>query len=267
MNPFKCIGFCLVLSINLAQCQINKYEPGFDFELFKSTPVYGLAKAVERDDTMAIESLAGIDSNSIDYKEPKFGHTLLLLAVVDNKEFSVTKLLDLGADPNSRSFDDSSPLLAACQYADILKIPPRILLLLIDHGADVNCLRVDTTNDQFGKRKNFKTTPLGLACSYGNLAYVKILVEHGADLNNYGKNEHAILSTAVLGLKLDIVRYLMIDRGASIPDYVTIRQEGSRYEKKMTITDLLNENHFEENSQEEKLKQEILKYLSKQGKQ
>lgn len=138
--------------------------------------------------------------------------------------------------------------------------------MLIENGADVNSVQVDTTNDQFGKKQHFRTTPLGLLCSYGSLNSIKVLMEHGADLKTYGKNSEAILSSAVLSGKLDIVKYLMIDKDAPIPDYVFKRAPGTRYERKMTISDLLNEHDYSGDSQKQALKEEILSYLKKQGK-
>ena len=82
----------------------------------------------------------------------------------------------------------------------------------------------------------------------------------------YGKNEHAILSTAALTGKLDILKYLLIDKKAPIPDFVAIRQPGNKSKKKITISDLLNENDYTNEPGREKLKNEILKYLQALGK-
>ena len=266
MNVLKYVEFSLLFAFNLAACQTD-YAPGFNFELFKNTPAIRLARAVEKDDTAAITKVMAETSISVDYEESKFGHTLLLLAVINNKELAVDKLLDMGADPNKRAFDDSSPLISACAHESNLKNPRKLLLLLIKYGADVNAVQVDTTYDQFGKRKNTRMTPLRALCVGGSLESVKVLVENGANLNAYEKNEHAILSTAVLSGKLDIVKYLMIDKKAPIPGYVIIRQPGTKGERKMTITDLLNEDEYKENSSKENLKQEILAYLKEQGKE
>jgi hypothetical protein len=266
MKVIKYMKLCLLFAFSFAGCQTAKYAPGFDFGLFRNTPVYHMAKAVEIEDTVAITEFMASGTFSVDYKEAKFGHTLLLLAVINNKELSVTKLLDLGADPNARAFDNSNPFISACTHEFSLKNPRKILLLLIEFGADVNAIQMDTTYDQFGKRKHAKITPLRSLCVGGSLESVKVLVEHGANLDAYEKNEHAILSTAVLSGKLDIVKYLMIDKKAPIPDYVIIRQPGTKDERKMTISDLLNEHKYQENSREEELKREILTYLKEQGK-
>ena len=233
--------------------------------MFKNTPAYYLAKAVEIEDTGAILKFISKDSIPVDWQETKFGNTLLVLAVVNNKNLAVEKLLDLGAKPNFRSFNGSSPFLNACFNDFDLKTPRETLQMLIKHGANVNDVQVDTTYDQFEKRKNFRATALELLCEYGNLKSVEVLGENGADLNGYGANEHALLSTAILTTKLEIVKYLMIEKKAPIPDYVVVRQLGTKYEKKMTITDILEENDYKDSPDNQRLKQEILTYMRDQG--
>ena len=249
-----------------AHCRMVTYAPGFDFSLFQHTSAHLLAKAVEEDDTLAIRRYVTGDSVPINLQEPKFGNTLLLLAIANNKELSSKEVLELGANPNVRSFDDISPFLGACHFEYQLKHPQQVLSMLIDYGADVNSVLLDTTNDQFGKKQHFRATALGLLCTYGSLNSVKVLVEHGANLEAYGKNSEAILSSTVLSGKLDIVKYLMIEKKAPIPDYVFKREPGTRFEKEMTISDLLNEDDNSGDSKKQALKEEILSYLKKQRK-
>jgi len=266
----KYLNFLLLFlfAFELSQCQKFKYQPGYDFELFKNTPAYYLAKAVEAEDTAAISRFIARDSIPVNYQEAKFGNTLLFLAVINNKNLAARRLLDLGADPNFRSPDNSSPFLAACLNDHELKRPAETLLMLIKYGADVNAVQYDTTYDQFGKRKKFRATALELLCDYGRLESVRVLVENGASLTKYGDNEDAILSTAVLSSNLDIVKYLMIEKKAPIPDYVVTRQPGNTHEKKMTITDLYNthDHEYKDAPEQQKLKEEILSYLREVGK-
>lgn len=267
MKIIRAFAASFFLITTMANCQSVRYAPGYDFKLFSNTPAYQLAKAVERQDTLAIVQAVSGDKSLIDYREAKFGQTVLTLALVNDMMLSAKKLLALGADPNIRNIYNSSPFLSVCTYASSLENPSQTLLLLIKNGANVNDTQIDTTKDQFDKRKEFVSTALAMLCVHGDLELVKILVENGAKLDTYGKNEHAILSTAVLTGKLDIIRYLMIDVKAPIPDYVIIRQPGTKNEKKMTITDFLNEKDYGNGSAEdEKLKKEILEYLKDQGK-
>lgn len=257
----------LLLCFNISNCQSKGYAPGFDFDLFKGTPNYALAKAVEQEDTVTIKNQIVNGRVPIDLKDAKFGNTLLWLAVADEKYLSTAMLLKLGANPNARSIDDSSPFLTVCLFGLDLVHPDSMLRMLIRYGADVNGWRIDTTNDQFGRKKNFKATPLRLACAYGNLSMVMILVENGAKLDMYGANEHSILSTAVLSGNIDVVKYLMIDKHAPIPDFVVVRQPGNAHEKKMTITDLFMEDSRNDNMEVKRQKREVLDYLKSKGKE
>jgi ankyrin repeat protein len=255
------------LSVACCQCQTKGYLPGFDFSLFRNTPAALLARAVESEDTASIHKYVLANTSLLNYQEEKFGNSLLALAVVNNKKLSVSSLLDLGADPNLINRYGKSPFLCACAYQIELENPKEMLLKLLSHGADVNSTATDTTTDESGRRKNRPATALQLLCSFGTLETVKILVEHGASLVNYGKNDSAILSKATIAGNLEILKYLMIDKKAPIPDYVVIRQPGTRNARKMTITDILTESNFAAGAQNtEYLVPEILAYLKQQGK-
>jgi len=240
--------------------------PGYTFELFRNTQVYALAQAVYRQDTAEMERLVRVEKMPVDYKEGKFGNTLLFLAVATTRELSARKLLELGADPNARGYSDTSPFLNTCEHDEVLKDATQVLGMLVDFGADVNSPMHDTTPDQFGRRKNFRATPLELLCRYGTLSSVKLLVERGARLDSYGPDQNSILSTAVTSRNWDIARYLLIDAKAPIPDYAVLRLPGTPQERKMTITDLLVEKGFPESADGERLKGEILAYLKSVGK-
>ena len=266
LTGLYCI-FLFLIAAEMGACQQpGASGPGYTFELFANTPVAALAKAVAAQDTAEIGRLVRVEKLPVDYKEGKFGHTLLLLAVATNKDLSARELLGLGADPNARTHSGSSPFLNACLNDRVLKDAPLVLGMLIDHGADVNAPQHDTTLDQFGKKKNFRATPLQLLCLYGELGSVKVLVSHGASLDTYGPNEQSILSRAVISRNWDIARYLLVDAKAPVPDYAVVRLEGTPQERRMTITDVLTEKGFPETAEGERLKGEILAYLRSVGK-
>jgi uncharacterized protein len=257
--------FLLVTEMGACQ-QPGATGPGYTFELFRNTPVYALSKAVAAEDTAEIGRLVRVEKLPVDYKEGKFGQTLLVLAVATNKDIAAGKLLELGASPNARTYSGGSPFLDACLNDAVLKDAPKVLGMLIKYGADLNAPKLDTTLDQFGQKKNFQATPLELLCVYGELSSVKFLVEHGARLDSYGPGVQSILSTAVTSRNWAIARYLLIDAKAPIPDYAIIRMPGTPQEKKMTITDVLTEKGFAESAEDERLKGEMLAYLKSEGK-
>lgn len=241
--------------------------PGFDFDLFKGTAAEELASAVKNESKVRIKEILRISKIPPDTKEPKYGHTLLMLAVVNNLDKSVQILLEAGADPNMRSADGevdlTTPMLLACdnifkrQICDL-----DVMKLLIDHKGNVNdSVPIQFLNADFVAKK----TPLLEACKSDCLGLVKLLVENGADINSYDyKDGYGPISEAIIYDNLHILKYLLIDKNAKIPKYCYVRQahnESPRQE--LTVTDFLNEKEYKPNSKEYKLREEILDFLHK----
>ena len=265
MNILK--KLCLVGMIMLCSC--NQYLPGFDFDLFKGTPSYELALAVK---TESIDKIIEINADGkipIDAVDPKFGHTLLMLAVANNLKASVKKLLELGADPNKRSSKRSAineivtPVFICCNH--IYKkdyCDTSVLKLLIDHGGKVSDrLQVNYVNSNYRSTE----TPLMLATKNDCLLIVQYLVERGADINNYDYTEgHGPLSNSITYGNLNVLRYLVIDKKAKIPTYCFVRQaHNESLREELTITDFLNEQKYEGNTKEYQIRKEILDFLKK----
>ena len=66
---------------------------GDDFRLYKHTPAWSLAKAVEDEDTTEISKQVLQMHISVDYRDPKYKQTLLMLATSTNKIESVKKII------------------------------------------------------------------------------------------------------------------------------------------------------------------------------
>jgi ankyrin repeat protein len=107
----------------------------------------------------------------------------------------VKLLLDRGANPNARNASGATALMWA--VPDIAKTK-----LLIAAGADVNA-----------KSTNLQRTPLLIAASYpGAAAVLRLLLDHGADLQAKDRNGmHALGRAAVTG-DVEVVR-LLVERG------------------------------------------------------
>ena len=105
--------FYLYLSLILCcSCTMNEDKKemlGDDYRLYKATAAWELAQAVQEEDTTKIQKIIVDEHIPVDFREPKYSQTLLMLAVRTNKELSVKKLLELGADPNAH--DDSTKYL------------------------------------------------------------------------------------------------------------------------------------------------------------
>jgi ankyrin repeat protein len=237
--------------------------PGYDYELFENTPVYKLARAVKSDDISEIIKLVKEDKMDVNYREPKFGNNLLMLAIVNQKTETVKTLLDLGADPNLRdTYSDDTALTVAIYYTDSCDLDK--VKLLVDHGADVNTRKKysrEATNE------TFNATALSLASSEKNcIGVVKYLVDKGANINDtlYHKGYGAITNSLIHN-NLDVALYLIKHPTTQIPDIVFIR-DGGKKEQKLSITDMLEEEDYSSDSTKQKYKEEILAYLRSIGK-
>jgi hypothetical protein len=89
-------------------------------------------------------------------------------------------LLQNGMSPNHMSWQQVTLLHDMAQSGDIAKAR-----LLLDHGADINA--VD---------EEYRSTPLGLAASWGQRAMAAFLLERGADPNKAGAPWSSPLSWA-----------------------------------------------------------------------
>lgn len=75
--------------------------------LFKHTPVYELAKAINDNDTAKIDYLVRVKKMSVNYEIENDRMRLLALACYNDRKLAFNKLLDLGAevDPNPSLYD------------------------------------------------------------------------------------------------------------------------------------------------------------------
>ncbi len=233
---------------------------GGDYRLFQNTPAWELTKAVRDEDTSKIKEQVNKDKSLLRFREPRFGQPLLTLAVTNKNYQSVKTLLELGADPNMQDLSHGESPLTASANIGITGVDadPRFLKLLLKYGGDPNA-------SEKNQQKQEGYTPLIIACQNGNLDYVKILVDAGADVNAvsvYGDVPLEYACNAVgLTAKPDLVMYL-IEKGADYKHvlYKTIPEGEKKY-----ITDAMRYWRFDLGSDEYKKKMELVDFLKKNG--
>jgi len=230
-----------------------------DYRLFKNTPAWPLAKAVENEDTSSIRKIITGHKVSVDYPDPVYGGTLLDIAVFNRKYSSVEVLLELGADPNKQNaYNKTSALMTASRLGGGGYIHPyadsRYLKILLKYGGDPNAVQ---DGDRMEKRTRNYFTPLSLACISGIFEYVQILVNAGADVNFTAKDGSTPLCAGIISGNPDIVLYLL-KKGANFNQimYTTIKGE-----KKSVLDGINSMWHFDENSSEFKKEVEIKDFL------
>lgn len=232
---------------------------GNDYRLFQDTPIWDLAKAVEDEDIPLITRLSKEKKLLIDYQEPKFGNTLLMLAIENNDYESVKKLLDLGADPNiSDNYRGATSMHEASKKASL-----KYLKLLIRYRGDPNAVENKFTSQDDLARD----TPLNVAISYGstnNLEKVKLLVEAGANVNYHSNGTpfytHLPLADAIVHRKFDIALYLL-EHGADTQKLLYKTAQGDS----IYILGALRRSIVGLDTDEYKQKQKLISFLKSQG--
>ena len=201
-------------SLQLFSCRdipVNKDSLlGYDFRLFQGTVAWDLAKAVEDQNVTEIKRQVLSLKVPVDYKEEKFGGTLLMIAVRTNKLRSVKALLQLGANPNEPNDTLRNLGRNAVLFASEFNEPsPKILQLLLDYGGNPNSTECGRKEDNLGNWIPARDFALNAAVFTG-FEKVKILVEAGADVNlETSATDVGAMYAAFAHQRMDILLYLL----------------------------------------------------------
>ncbi|SHG48773.1 ankyrin repeat domain-containing protein [Flavobacterium defluvii] len=255
-NKIILIVLFVVVSCNKEE-KVNKRNLlGNDFRLFQDTPVWNLAKAVDDENLSLIKEEINFKKANPNYKESKFGSTLLMLAIKNNKYKSVNLLLILGADPNLEdSYTGETAMICASKNKDI-----NYLKLLLKYKGNPN----SKENVQTKKGDQARKTALTSAISYfddTSLEKVKLLINAGADLNYYNEGHTDLPLGLSLTLdKMDVALYL-IQKGANYNLPMSKDTKGQN----VYILKALRQCVFDLESTEFQQKKQIIRYLKSKG--
>ncbi len=251
--------FCLVLvfvGCHNRENIVDKQELlARDFRLFQHTPAWELAKAVQDEEVDAIEEEVTKQAVDPNFREPKYGGTLLMLAIYNAKYRSTKTLLALGADPNlGDTYKGESAMIDAAENKDI-----RYLRLLLAYKGNPNAVE----NAYSTGKNSVRSTPLNAAISSlscDGLEKVRLLVEAGANVNYARDDDEGFtrlpLAEALLLKRMEIVLYLL-ENGADYTSvlYTTVNN------KKVYILEDLRKCRFELDSKEHTTKKKIILFL------
>lgn len=245
----------ILLIIPLFGC-VNAYSQKLlasDYKIFQNTPAWELAMAINAEDTAKIKQIVNHDKLLMRVVDPKYGQTLLGLAVYKQKYNSVKTLVELGADPNAfNNYNGYTPLMNAIGLGGrSMKNDPRYLNLLLKHGGNPN---LASKNTDYGPGS---VTPIIIAADAGNLEYVEILERAGVNLF---KDESAILFGALTSRNPDLVIYLL-NKGFDVKTPMHPFLDGT----KTTIASMLRDWRFDLSSVDYKKKMQIVEFLKEHG--
>lgn len=241
----------ILIALVFVGCSIRSNEYNYalyDIELFKEESSR-LADAVAKQDTSLIRYLLEKKPELLNYQEPKYGQTLLMWAINQDKLESTRVLLGLGFDPNIKRYNDSisSVILAAsnissCEYLE----------LVLDFGGDPNIIAN-------GEKRVQEPTPL-IAASCNHFECFKMLIENGANVNQ-SQGIHSPSGWSALCKNVKNVHFLIFNTDVDFKSPIINYSEGNeRY-----LVDVMRNWNFELDSKEYQLKMEIVEYLNKNG--
>lgn len=219
----------------------------YNLKIFKNV-AWDLAQAVDKENVVEIDKILEEGKINVDVREEKFGMTLLIWAVLLDKYKSTEALLKHGANPNLKSNNSYISAIIAASSRE-----SKFLNLVLKYGGDPN-------NTAGFEEARINPSPL-FAAAETSLENVKILVNAGAKIDFKNMFNRTALFSAVLRDRIDIVRYLLIEKNAEFK-YVFLT---TLSKKKLFIVNSLRNWTFALDSDEYKIKMEIVDYLKKKG--
>ena len=252
----KSLYYVIIIFLLLSSCReiiVDKTRlKGWDYRLFQETPAWELAKAVQDGRVSRIKSIIQEDSTLINYQEPRFGETLLMLAIWNDDYKSFSTLLENNANVNIYdTYDGTSAIILTCEY----NLGKKYVEKLLEYGANPNDIEV-------GERRagnNTRYTPLRGAVENGNIETVKLLLQAGADVNYYDEFGTCALKQAAY-LDYNKIVLLLIENNAYYDRPISKNRFGPIY-----LVNVLRLQLFPIGSIEHSEKMQVIDFLQRHG--
>lgn len=229
------VVFIVTSSILLTSCQFTPVSGNEDYKIsnikiYKDTPAWKLALAVKSENKKKIENIVEKEPQLLNYQDPKYGATLLLWSVGNEKYKSAETLLKCGADPNiATTTYGKTPLFLAAGYSWVdyaAKKDAKYVELLLKYGANPNQNYIG--GDENDTSTEPGTSPLMESIGCG-MEKTKALAEGGADINyKTPSGETAAICALQEGgpnatlEAMEYAYYLIVEKKAKVLDLYSI---------------------------------------------
>lgn len=267
MIIMKFFNLILAFSCFFLSCSNNCELTEYNYLLFQGTPVWELAKATRDNNGKEMRRIISKNPDIVNYQEPKYGNTLIMLTILNQQYKPFKVLLDSNADVNiHNTFDGSSAIIKSVSLKDY---DIRFVNDLILSGADVNDIEIGIRREGNSTRN----TPLISAVNSGNMEFVRLLVSKGAMINYRNEFDQSALSESIV-LKYYKIAYYLLQHGADFespifyrPDYSLPSEERDPNDKgkPMFIVDVLRESVCEFDTEQYQYKMKIVDFLKSRG--
>ena len=238
-----------------------------DYRLFKETPAWELAKATRSGNTKKMEEIIKKNPVVVNYQEPKYGQTLLMLTILNQQYKPFKTLLNNNADVNIHDYyDGSSAIIKSVEYpwSSI-----RFVDALVSKGANINDIEIGERRVGNSTRKSV----LIAAVSSGKIDLIRYIIGRGANINYYNEFDQSAFSKAIMLGKYEI-SYFLLQNGADYmkpiffrPDYSIPSEQIDSLDKgePVYLVNSLKEDFVDFRLPEYKYKMKIVQFLQKRG--
>ena len=269
---------CILIVLILSGFILNNRLPDgryqrFDVRIFRNTPAWELAKAVNSQNTRRIAQISERNPELLMFEDPHHGLTLLIWAVGTEKYRSARALLEVGACPNILPSSGATALFHAASFSFVDRSAnrdPRFVTLLLEYGADPN---IGFAGNPHSNNNTIEIGETPLMRSIGaGIEKTKALVEAGADINFRTESGMNAAIWALLNggpnRTLDMLEYshyLIVEKKADVtgsyhPFFGGVISDDVRYP-----VYILRNWIYPIGSPEHKLKMEIVEEFARQG--
>lgn len=211
------VGWLSVKIIGSMENLFTSADPSISINIFKDTPAWELAKAVNSQNIKKINQICSEHKELINYREPLYGTSLLYWAIGSSKYNSAEILLKNGADPDLiRRASNTTPLHLAVGrrwgYKNIdVNENIKYTELLLKYGADPNIPYLGESYDDI-------TVLMNAIFAGDSKLLVELLINNGADINARQNTGTTAASLALQLKRYAVAHYLIVECHADITE-------------------------------------------------